>query len=584
MKRWIFLLCATFLLPIQAATFRLETDGLPLLKAWCDGLLAHQVKEGEDRGGFLCPAVKQVPGRSADAVYPLLALYRMTGEEKYRQAAIEVFDWSERRISQPDGSWVNEVNVPWKGVTAFSLIALGEALRHDGAALPPAERERWKARLRKGADFLMEYMTFETGDLNYPLSSSASLALAAKVLGDDKYLPRARELAHFGLRHLTAHGLLWGEGERGPNAISPRGLRAIDVPYNVEETLPNLALYAHLTGDKEIEDFVVAGFRAHLEFLLPDGAWDAGWSGRQYKWAWWGSRTCDGAAHGLQMLRGRDPRFAEAAARNLQLLRSCTRDGLLYGGPGLHARGLPASIQHTIFHAKSLAAALDAGTGESPSAALSRDTADGLREWPEAGIVQFARGGWRGSVTVNDVPQTSMNDYVRYEGLNMQTPATPADQYCLTPRLELRTDGKVFSNIYDGAATMESSDRDGQIEIKVKGTLRDKSGASPAAPVEFVCIYRITKSSFTITARTEADGVVLEVPLVSPAAEAVRQLEGGSLEIVKPEAVVLVTATGANPTLENTTRVFNFVPGMEALPLRLGLPKGREVTLQLIPR
>lgn len=607
MKRLIFLVCAVISLPIQAATFRLETDGLALLKTWGDGLLAHQVKEGVDRGGFLCPAVKQVPGRSADAVYPLLVLHRLTGEEKYRQAALDVFDWSERRISQPDGSWVNEVNVPWKGITAFSLIALGEALRHDGDALPPAERERWRERMRKGADFLLGFMTFETGDINYPLSSAASFALAAKVLGDDKYLPRAREFAHFGLRHLTANGLLWGEGERGPNDISPRGLRAIDVLYNVEESLPNLALYAELTGDKEIEDFVVGGFRAHLHFLLPDGAWDAGWSGRQYKWAWWGSRTCDGSAHGLQMLRARDPRFAEAAARNLQLLKICTHGGLLFGGPHLHARGLPASIQHTIFHAKSLAAAIDAGTTDSAPDVLPSDAADGFREWPEAGVVQFARGGWRGSVTVNDIPQTkkrggqpsggalsllwhektgplcvaSMNDYVRYEGFNMQTPATPADEHCLTPRLELRADGKVFSNIYDGTATMESSDRDGQIEIKIHGTLRDKTGASPAVPVMFDCVYRITAGSFVMTARTDADGVVLEVPVVSPAAEAVNREAGGGIGFGKPNAVVQVSSSGGELRMDATARVFNFVPGMEAIPLRIALTKNQEASLTL---
>ena len=128
---------------------------------------------------------------------------------------------------------------------------------------------------------------------------------------------------------------------------------------------------------------------------------------------------------------------------------------------------------------------------------------------------------------------------------------------------------------------MESSDRNGQIEIKIRGTLRDKSGASPASPVAFTCIYRITEGAFTMTARAEADGVVLEVPLVSPAAETVRQLEAGSLEILKPEAVMLVTATGAMPTLGSTARVFNFVPGMEARPLRIALPKGQEVTLQL---
>ena len=41
-------------------------------------------------------------------------------------------------------------------------------------------------------------------------------------------------------------------------------------------------------------DQTVAALRTHMEFMLPDGAWDNSWGTRNYKWSWWGSRTSDG--------------------------------------------------------------------------------------------------------------------------------------------------------------------------------------------------------------------------------------------------------------------------------------------------
>ncbi|MDA3865149.1 MAG: hypothetical protein PF489_00210 [Salinivirgaceae bacterium] len=65
-------------------------------------------------------------------------------------------DWSEKHISQPDGSWTNEPNGKnsWQGITCFSTIALGEAIRLHGNSLSDSDKKRWLNRMRKGADFL----------------------------------------------------------------------------------------------------------------------------------------------------------------------------------------------------------------------------------------------------------------------------------------------------------------------------------------------------------------------------------------------------------------------------------------------
>jgi len=184
------------------------------LKIWCDALLKIQLSAGADEGGIFCKAHQLVHGRCGDAVYPFLTLFKITGEEKYRTAARKVYAWSEANISQKDGSWLNEAGGKnnWQGVTCFSVIALGEALRHHGDALAVQENIQGRERLRRGADFVWLYHTFETGDINHLLSAAAALALRYKLLGDEKYKVRAEELAHFGLQHFTSNSLIWACG------------------------------------------------------------------------------------------------------------------------------------------------------------------------------------------------------------------------------------------------------------------------------------------------------------------------------------------------------------------------------------
>jgi hypothetical protein len=208
-----------------------------LLRTWCDGLLAHQVSGLADPslvGGFLCAACAQVHGRCGDAVYPLLRMAHATGHEKYLRSALAVHAWSERNVSRPDGSWVNDVSLSsWQGITVFHAIALAEALVHHGSVLDAPTRARWTDRLSRAAKFLDSFITIETGNVNYPVTASLAFLVCGQVLGDAHYLNRAHDLAHQVLTQFTPNGLLFGEGHP-LQGLSPKGCRPVDLGYNVE--------------------------------------------------------------------------------------------------------------------------------------------------------------------------------------------------------------------------------------------------------------------------------------------------------------------------------------------------------------
>jgi hypothetical protein len=130
-----------------------------LLHTWCESILKLQVTHIESKGihgGILCPACAKMHGRSGDAVYPLMYMAHKTGESRYLDAAIKLQDWSEH-FSSPDGSWVNESENSWKGITVFGTIALSDAIKHHGLLLDHALLERWKLRLRKAAEAISRF-------------------------------------------------------------------------------------------------------------------------------------------------------------------------------------------------------------------------------------------------------------------------------------------------------------------------------------------------------------------------------------------------------------------------------------------
>ena len=157
---------------------------------------------------------------------------------KYLNAALHVYDWSERQVSQPDGSWTNDVLLSsWQGITVFRVIALAEALRHHGGILDAATRRRWTDRLAKAAKFLDNFITIKTGNINYPVTSTYAFALCGELLDEDRYTRRAHLLANAAIEYFTPNQLLFGEGHP-QTAISRKGCRPVDLGYNVEESLP----------------------------------------------------------------------------------------------------------------------------------------------------------------------------------------------------------------------------------------------------------------------------------------------------------------------------------------------------------
>jgi len=596
-----------------------------LLRSWCDGLLARQVAGMADpafNGGFLCAACALIHGRCGDAVYPLLRMAHTSGEAKYLRAALAVHEWSQRTVSRPDGSWVNDVSLStWQGITVFHAIALAEALAHHGTVLDAPTRSLWTDRLARAAKFLDGFITIETGNVNYPITATLAFTLCGQVLGNSHYLERGRTLAHEVMQQFTPSGFLFGEGHP-LQGVSPKGCRPVDLGYNVEESLPSLALYAKLTGDKAVLDQVLAALKTHMEFMLPDGGWDNSWGTRNYKWTWWGSRTSDGCAPGFALLAEHDPRFREAARRNVELMRACTHEGLLYGGPDYFVHGDPPCIHHTFTHAKALATVLDRGTfstEENTQPTLPRDEPYGLRSFREIGTHLAAAGPWRATVTEYDweyvehvqagaggmggghvsggalsllfhralgpVLAASMTEYQMIEISNQQA---YRDNFhmALTPRIEGTAGNETYTSLNDLKATLTAEQHDGQIVFDARGRLLTASRRAPhEGEIEYHVTHSIGETAVELTASaTGAFSAPLRflVPVIARADDRVEQADPQTVRITKPGGILTIH-TDASAGFESIPqeRTFNLVPGFEAVPLSVVLHPGTVAKIRL---
>ena len=595
-----------------------------LLTTWCDGMIARQVtamREPALFGGLLCPACVLIHGRCGDAVYPFLRVARSTGNSKYLDAAIRVHEWTEQQVSRPDGSWVNDVNLSsWKGITVFHTIALAEARHDHGELLDTATRHKWTDRIARAAKFLDGFMTIETGNINYPVTSSYCFALCSQVLEDSHLLDRARQMAHNTLEYFTPTGILFGEGHP-LKAVTRKGCRPVDLGYNVEESLPSLALYALAINDQQVLDRVVAALRTHMEFMLPDGAWDNSWGSRNYKWTWWGSRTSDGCHPAFVLLAQHEPKFREVAMRNLELMAACTHNGLLYGGPHYFAHGDLPCIHHTFTHAKALATVLDrAGYDLSPAQrlALPRDEAYGLRTFPEIGTRLAAIGDWRATVTENDweyvehvqagragpggghasggalsllyhralgpILTASMTEYHAIEISNQQA-HRDYPHMTLTPRVECASD-LTYTSLSDFEASVTATNDANEITFDARGRLLTASHQPiPKNEVHYQLTYRFTPTKVEIVAGVDQAGpapVRFILPVIAHREETVHTIDPRTLRIAKNKGALIVRTDVPNGfDAVPSERTFNLVPGFECLPLAVTLQSGKDVRIEL---
>ena len=76
-----------------------------LLKEYCDALISLQDKSGDEafNGGVYCRACKNIHGRCPDAVYGLVVAAKIFEDDKYLQAANDVFAYGENLLSDDGG-------------------------------------------------------------------------------------------------------------------------------------------------------------------------------------------------------------------------------------------------------------------------------------------------------------------------------------------------------------------------------------------------------------------------------------------------------------------------------------------------
>ena len=575
-----------------------------LLKDWSDGMLKVQINNPsniEVHGALGCPSCSHIHGRCMDAVYPFLYMADKTGDEKYKEGAKLVMLWAENNVSQENGAWTVIKNPKsWKGITVFGAIALAEALHYHGHVLDEATRKAWTKRLEKAGQYIYDEFTIDFTNINYPGTAVYGLDLIGGVVKRDDFKAKSKELAQQVKAYFTPNeGLLFGECKKTSSRLSEKGLYGVDLGYNVEETLNSLVMYALKEKDDELLETLTKSLNSHLEFMLPDGAWDNSWGNRMYKWSYWGSRTCDGSQPAFGMMAHINPAFGTAAVKNTELLQRCTAEGLIHGGPGFIEAGIPPCVHHTFTHAKPLAALLDHWDHLpiiNKNTSLPRATADGVKHFKDLDVYLFARGDWRGTVSAydaeyhykNDYRQASggalgvlyhnkvgllcaasMAEYALVEKNNQQV--QPGKDICLTPRVEVFKDDVWYTNLYDLPATVASKDQNGTIElladVKLKNVARKQVEDTAS---DFDIAYKCTADKTQIKVSTTQDiteKTAFVLPIVSPNTEVVTRVSDTEMTIQKPEGLVTIIANVPLKIKDMAgSRTFNMVPGVEAIP------------------
>jgi len=149
----------------------------------------------------------------------------------------------------------------------------------------------------------------------------------------------------------------------------------------------------------------------------------------------------------------------------------------------------------------------------------------------------------------------------------------------LTPRLEIVLGEKRFNNLYDLEARIEKEENRDSIEFHVNARLLHAKLREPKSPVspesgEAACTlsYRFTPDAVEISARMRKtpkfDRLEFVLPVISPTGERVKRKGSGNYIIEKSFGKVAVSSNVdlVIPDFDHK-RVFNHVPGFEAVPL-----------------
>ena len=582
-----------------------------LLRKWNKGMFDLQVKSGEHEGALKCPSCSFYHGRAGDAIFPLLYLAKKDNDSNYLDAGLKVFKWTDKYMSNKDGSWRNDFVNKWRGITVFGAIAAAEALIYCGDILDKKDYDYIKARLYKAGEFMRDFFVIGKTNINYTATGGQALWLLGKFFDDKSFKEKGKLLIGDTLKCFSANEkLLFGEG-RPVDLISPKGCRLVDLGYNVEESLPALIHYAIDSKDNEALEMAIASMKSHIEFMLPDGAWDNSWGTRNFKWTYWGSRTSDGCQAAMSLLADKDPVFYKVALQNAKLFERCTADNLLHGGLHYIEHKIPPCVHHTFAHAKVVANVL---VHEQPAPAsadkikLPREEKYGIKHFKDIDTTLVSKGGYRATITALDMDYQpkyknghasggsltllwhekagaiiagSMNEYQIWERLNMQYYADRIPM-STTPRMEVMQGSVRYANVSDLSAKMEHKQTQDKVVVSSKSKLADALQNTPNDKSKCTSKFEFTDDVVLLDYSCENASARIVLPIVALAQEKLEMVDAKTAIIHKPNCSIKISADkNLEVELVGKEREFHFTPGVEFIPFVINSPSAK-IKIQVV--
>jgi hypothetical protein len=179
----------------------------------------------------------------------------------------------------------------------------------------------------------------------------------------------------------------------------------------------------------------------------------------------------------------------------------------------------------------------------------------------------------------------SMNEYQMIEANNMQPDPYPLSMP-LTPRIELRLGKALYMNISDQSAKIEVENTNDLITVKTQSKLVNGDQQSPPqgeinCRVNYLFSDRKVTIQFWFDKTAYSTEAKIILPVISKSGEKI-SLNSNSIDIDKQLSKLKITSNRKIDQLPTTTgRLFNFVPGLEAVPLGIN-GNNAEVTIEVI--
>jgi hypothetical protein len=540
----------------------------------CNTLIATQISNSSDLnyGALVCPSSNPddhpLHSRAAEAVYPFAVAWRLTGEIKYRDAAIKLGNWL-IRIQDTTGkktggwseAWPDPEQKGWYGTTTDQLISLAGAFPILKPFMSDAEIEKWNNSMKRAGEFIMVNFPVRS-NINYNPTAAATLLLAYRAMKnpDDRWLIKADSLMDtYTLKSVTAQNFLSGEG------------MGVDEGYNISQSIGYIALYAILKDDSRIKRIAADLLRTHMLFVYPNGSVDNSWGTRSFKWSYEsGTKTAPGIYFSFALLGDMDTDFNSAGLECLRYLNEkCIQNGWINYGPHSknHETSSPPCNYSTFARAQSLALAIEYGTQAETSTLFPAQKQNWYRFFPDLKVAvvrtgkimstvsaygeigrypraSVCRGGsitnlWYEGYGENGFMQSSStSSYKRIEPMHMPN---EKELLPLTSRIEFNIDSVYFSNVFEADGKMNVIQLPDNISISTEGNMQTINGIK--SKVNYVLTNRFYDSYITKEFRVEGNSQSFRIiePFVN---------DPGSTFILKNDSTVAIRTNSSDTEWE----------------------------------